>query len=278
MSPHATTLDQLNRLGFTDTMIDSFFRPFFGGITFDTELETSSRISNFVFRMFAEGDAALPADGMDAMVHQLVDRLPIGSLELGRSVMSIENGRVTISNGEVREARSIVLATEEPTAARLLGREPEIRWRTTTCVYYAADRAPYSRPLLYLAGRERGPVNHLAVPSNVAPEYAPTGQSLICANVVGEVSSPEMIEDDVRAQLRGWFGQEVDLWRHLRTYAIPYALPTQNVDRMNVVAKSPKLSENLFRCGDYLDSSSIHGALNSGLAAAAAVPGGVSNE
>jgi predicted NAD/FAD-dependent oxidoreductase len=85
------------------------------------------------------------------------------------------------------------------------------------------------------------------------------------------VNSPETIELDVRAHLKNWYGEAVEGWRHLRTYSIPYALPAQPVDRMEPVVKSPRLGENLFRCGDYCDFASLEGALRSGLRAAAAI-------
>jgi hypothetical protein len=43
--------------GFSQAIIDRFFRPFFGGIFFDTNLGTSSRLFSFVMRMLATGGA-----------------------------------------------------------------------------------------------------------------------------------------------------------------------------------------------------------------------------
>ena len=56
----STTLQYLKNLGFTNTIVEAFFRPFFGGIFLENELTTSSRMFEFVFKMFSEGSAALP--------------------------------------------------------------------------------------------------------------------------------------------------------------------------------------------------------------------------
>ena len=41
--------------GFSDAIIDRFFRPFLGGIFFDRGLSTTSRMFSFVMRMLATG-------------------------------------------------------------------------------------------------------------------------------------------------------------------------------------------------------------------------------
>lgn len=46
---------------FSEEIINQFFRPFFGGVFLETELRTSSRIFEFLFKMFASGDTAVPA-------------------------------------------------------------------------------------------------------------------------------------------------------------------------------------------------------------------------
>lgn len=47
--------------GFSQAMIFRFFRPFLGGIFFDRELGTSSRMFEFVMRMLATGSNCLPS-------------------------------------------------------------------------------------------------------------------------------------------------------------------------------------------------------------------------
>ena len=61
--PEVETIDYLTEHGFSETVIEKFFRPFFGGVFHDRELRKSSRMFRFR-RMFAEGDASIPARGM----------------------------------------------------------------------------------------------------------------------------------------------------------------------------------------------------------------------
>lgn len=69
--------------GFSDAIIDRFFRPFLGGIFFNTQLTTSSRLFEFVMRMLAIGSNCLPAGGIGAVAEQVAQRLPQDSIYTG---------------------------------------------------------------------------------------------------------------------------------------------------------------------------------------------------
>ena len=58
-APEMSTRQALERRRFSPRFIDEFFRPWFGGIQLDSKLGASSRMFEFVFRMMAEGDAAV---------------------------------------------------------------------------------------------------------------------------------------------------------------------------------------------------------------------------
>ena len=84
--PHKTTEQYLRDFGFSDRMMDQFFRPFIGGVFLDESLSVSSRMLEFAFRMFSLGGITVPADGMAAIPRQLVEQLPHGSVRLQSSV------------------------------------------------------------------------------------------------------------------------------------------------------------------------------------------------
>ncbi len=268
-----TTAEALRREGFSVSMIEHFFRPFFAGIFLERELRTSSRMFEFTFRMFAEGDAALPAEGMAAIPAQLAATLPSGSLRPRAPVATVEPGAVTLVSGERLSADAVVIATDGETAARLLGRPAAPAGRAAACLYFAADTPPVAEPILILDGEGRGPVNNLCVPSAVAPAYAPPGASLVSASVLADRAgeSDARLEESVRQQLAGWFGPQVRSWRHLRTYRIKHALPEQRGVGLCAREETRAAMPGVYVCGDYLDTASINGALRSGRLAAESV-------
>ena len=267
--PDRPTSDLLRDTGFSPAITERFFRPFLGGIFLDRTLETSSHMFDFVFRMFAAGDAALPADGMESIPRQLLQQLPCDIVQTEALVKQIEGATVHCADGRSIEAQTVVVATEGPTAATLT-REPfNEQSRSVECHYYVADRSPVAEPILVLNGEGQGPINNLCVPSDVTPSYAPPGRSLISVSVVADQPIPE---NDVRSQLREWYGHTVKDWSHLRTYAIPYALPAVAPGSHTPLEQTVTTSRpRLFVCGDHRDTASIQGAMLSGRRAAEAV-------
>jgi protoporphyrinogen oxidase len=165
----------------------------------------------------------------------------------------------------------VVLATSQQAAEKLLPevlKSPaKVRSRSVTCMYFAAHQAPTKLPILYLDGHGEGPVNNACVLSNVSPYYAPEGQHLISASVIGTPAG-EDLEFEVRRQLTRWFGVQVGDWRHLRTYRIQDAQPEDTQLRLIGAERPTELVPGLLRAGDYCEDVSINGALISGRKAA----------
>lgn len=278
--PDEPTHSRLGRLGFTPAFINEFFRPFLGGVFLDPQLETSSRMMEFVFRMFAAGDIAVPADGMGAIPRQLAESLPRGSIRFNQSVEAVEQGKIFLTGGESFEPAVIVVATESTAAAQIVGvPQLEAPWRHTVNHYFAADRSPDNRKMLMLAGDEYDfgqqesslkaedrVISNVVVISDIAPPYAPPGRTLVSVSTTQpagfDVSGEGLIP--VRNQLTRWFGKQTANWEHLRSYSIPYALPVQSLSNIT----PPLANGNIILCGDYCETPSIQGAMNSGLRAA----------
>ncbi|MDX1501460.1 MAG: NAD(P)/FAD-dependent oxidoreductase [Thermoanaerobaculia bacterium] len=269
--PETTTLERLRSEGFSAGMIDRFFRPFYGGVFLERELATSSRMFAFLFRMFATGDTAVPADGMAEIPRQLAAGLPPRSIRRGTRVGEVAPGRGTGEGGETIAAEEVVVATSGAAARGLLGAAAGTeRFHGVTCFYFAASEPPVEGPHLVLDGEGTGPVNNLHVVSEVSEKAAPPGAALISATVVGGAAGQEA-ETAVRRQLSGWFGAQVDRWRRLAVYRIPEALPAQPPGVLEPAERPVRLPNGLFVCGDHRENGSIHGAMRSGRRAAEAL-------
>lgn len=268
-----TAARALHERGFSDRAIEGFFRPFFGGVFLDAQLTAPAEWFDFLFGMFATGSASLPAGGMQAIPRQLAAALPAGSVRTGTRVRTLRRGEVELASGETLAARSIILATDARHAAVLLPGARTPAWSSCATLYYAAPSSPVDGALLVLDGEgRRGPVNHVCVPSDIAPSYAPPGQALISATVVGQAGPYDgALDHDARAQLTRWFGASVVKgWRLLRVARVPHALP-RSVPRADQVNDAIRLGDGIYGCGDYLETPSINGALRSGRRAAEAL-------
>jgi phytoene dehydrogenase-like protein len=271
--PETSTGKALARDGFSEEMVDRLLRPLFGWLLLDRELGASSRMFEFVCRMLALGDAAIPTRGMGAIPEQLAGGLPPGCVRLGQKVAEVGDGGLTLAGGERLQARAVVVATDGPTAAALLGEPGPPGSVAACCLYFAADHAPVDEPVVVLDGDGDGPVNHLCVPSAVAPTYAPADLALVSATVLDRPGLPRGadLEAAVLGQLADWFGSSVVGWRQLATYQIPHAQPAQPPGALEPPERPVRVRPGVYVCGDHRDNASINGALASGRRAADAL-------
>ncbi|EEF46791.1 15-cis-phytoene desaturase, chloroplastic/chromoplastic [Ricinus communis] len=282
-----TTIDLLKNIGFSDSIVSRFFRPFFGGIFFDSELQTTSRLFNFIFKCLALGDNTLPAKGIGAIPNQLAAKLPPNSVFLDTRVASIDieraNPSVTLQSGEIVQSEmGVILAVEEPEVDKLFAGRNDIKpvqkkpYRSTVCVYFSADRdkVPVQDPALFLNGSGKGIINNMFFATNVAPSYGPPDKALVSVSLIGlfEDVSDDDLTVEIVGELSGWFGSSiVKSWKYLRTYRIGFAQPNQcpPTDLM----KTSRVGSGLYLCGDYMTSATFDGALVSGRKAVEALLG-----
>lgn len=270
--PDMPTIEFLRSKGFSKRIINRFFKPFFAGVCLDPDIKASSRVFKYIFRIFAEGNVALPGQGMGAIPEQLAETLPQGSIRTGARVESIHPSKMVLSSGETIKGQAVVLATDGPEAARLVGLPRQGHSRGELCLYYAVKKPPVDKPYLVLNGDDSGWVNSLTVPSVVAPTYAPAGQHLVSVVVIGHMDADDRsVECAVRRELTEWFGPAVGDWRHLKTDRILHALPEQPPPTPDPTVAVPPIRPGLFVCGEYGSVPGIQWAMLSGRHAAEAV-------
>ena len=278
-APDRTTLESLRARGFSSSMIDTFFRPLLGGIQLDPSLGGSARMSDTVLRCLAVGHSAVPNHGMQQIPEQLAAALPAGTVHLHSPVARIAPGEVHLADGRIVHSRSVIVATDGPTASRLLGEQrPDVRDpgdRSVRAVWFEAPAPPVSHRFIVLDGTSSGPALNVVPMSNVAPGYAgDTGKALIVAAcpigvtradgtvLIDEVPDDWQLEQLVRRQLLTWWGPQVDRWRVLRVDTIAHGQPDSQPPFRPKQAVS--LGDGLFVCGDHRDTPSIQGAMHSG--------------
>lgn len=270
-----TTAAELAARGFSEGFVRRFFVPFFGGVFLERLLDTSAMVFLFDFAMFSLGRACLPAGGMAAIPSQLASGLPHGCLELGRRVRAARPGVVTLEDGSELVARDVVVAADGPSAAAMVpdalrGAWAQRSWKSTRLVAFAAPRSPMARRTLLVSADPGGVIDNLTVPSDVAADYAPPGRSLITVSTRHTADS-QGLEEAVRRQAQGWFGDATAAWRHLTTVEVRRALPDESPTGRQARPGMPRLADGLWLCGDHCGTASINGALASGRRCAEAI-------
>ena len=258
----------LEKRGFSPFIIESFFRPFFGGVLIDNDLTTSSSLFQYYFQKFILGETLLPARGIQEIPRQLTSHLPEASLRLNTVVANLTKNVVRLQNGEKITADQIVLATTAPEAARLLERTPPPPPRSLAACYYHSSEPLYSEKLLVLpAGKDRL-VRHFCQVTNIAPTLAPLGRHLLSAAVLqrDQIDDATLLTRAL-AEIAEVFPAARTLLTPLHVIDVPYAVPAQP-PRYTLQRTITSNSPNLFLAGDYTQHGSIQGAMESGERAA----------
>ena len=262
-----STISAIESMGFSESMIKGFLKPFFSGIFLENDLKTSRRMFDFVFRMLSLGANSVPSLGMQQIPEQLASKLKEGTVRFQSPVVEVHGKGVKLSGGEDVDGDVVVIATEEPIARRLLGDDRECVYHGTISMYFSCSTPPVEEPIVVINGEGEGLVNNLAVMSNVARTYAPPGKNLVCVSILGRSTrSDEELAEIVKKELSGWFGRAVDDWTLIKTYRIEYALPDQSPESKN--GTDIACPDNVVLAGDYLTNGSINGAMASGRKAA----------
>jgi phytoene dehydrogenase-like protein len=271
--PEQTTLKQLADYGFSPKMIQRFYAPFLSGIFLENELKTSRRMFDFVMKMFSDGDVAVPELGMEEIPKQLVAMLPEGSIQCNTKVTAIEGKNLVTEDGTVMEANQILLATTANNLTQKYFLKQKMTSHQVTNIYFEANEAPTEKAVVILnASIKKKWVNNLTVMSNVSKAYAPKGKVLISVSCNGIPTVDDAtLAENMKQELKQWYGEKVNSWKMLKAYRIEYALPTQESVRNEIAASEIKISDTLFICGDNLLNGSINATLKTGRLAAEAM-------
>jgi protoporphyrinogen oxidase len=262
--PSTRTIDYLREKGFSERIIKLFFRPFFSGIFLEKDLKTSSRLFEFIFKMFSEGYAAIPKMGMQAIPDQLFGQLKKTDIHFNSPVKSIADGRVTTARGVM--AYDAVVIAAEPHKILTDYQGAERSYESTLNLYFKAPQVQ-SRRLIGLFTDP--PVNNIAVLSDVASDYSPIGESLISVSLIDNLKeADDSLVEEVKNVLSKSLKIKKDRLHLLQSFYIPRALPEVSSPSMHLDRDQVVYEKGVYLAGDYLLGGSINGAMLSGRRAA----------
>jgi phytoene dehydrogenase-like protein len=134
-----TTLQYLKDIGFSNEIITDFFKPFFSGIFLETELETSSRMFEFVYKMFGDGLAVIPKEGMQAIPDQLKNNLKNTHFKFNSHVKEVKDKNIILEDESILESHITVIATEASALVSNL-KNQKTDWKSCDTLYFEAEK------------------------------------------------------------------------------------------------------------------------------------------
>ena len=266
-SEELTTMNYLKNQGFSQKVIERFFQPFFAGIFLEENLDTSSRMFEFVYKMFSMGHAAVPEDGMQAIPKQLSDKLTSTNIELNKPVERIIGKTIHLKNGEKVEADQIIIATE---STHLLDESPKskIKWKSCLNIYFQCKNSSFGEPIIGLLPTQTNLVNNFHFLSDV---FQDSGESnVLSVTVVKDHGLTDVdLINTIKQELQASAGIEIE--KMLKSFEITRALPDLNDLRYSPRNEEVCRAKGVYCCGDHLAYGSLNAAMLSGRFAADAV-------
>lgn len=272
-TPEKTTKEYLEDFGFSNDIIGKFFAPFFTGIFLETDLKTSSRMFEFVFKMFAEGLALLPKDGIEAIPKQLVKGLKSTSFLFDTKVAKIGENVIILEDGtEVRSDFSIDATDAKGLVSK--GQPRSINWKSCVNLYFTTRQKVIKKSLIGLIADQNSLINNISYPDSLHAKIPSSSNdeafNLLSVTVVKEhaLSDAQLVEE-VKSELELFCG--ISQVEFLKLYQIKKALPQISDLKYAKTPQETQSSETLFLAGDAELNGSLNAAILSGEAAALGV-------
>ena len=264
-SEERSTLKFLTDYGFSEAMIQRFFKPFFSGIFLEPDLATSSRMFEFVYKMFGTGYASLPKAGIEAIPKQLKAALKKTKWLFDTRVQKIADGSILLTNGKEIESHFTIIATEPREIISNLKNQNTV-WKSCNTLYFETERRVISKPLIGLVSDKEALINNIFYHTSFKTKIA-TKKELLSVTVVKNTElDATVLQQKVEKELRTFC--KIANSRFLKHYKITYALPDLTNIQYELAPSETKIKDTVFLAGDHLLNGSLNAAMLSGERAA----------
>lgn len=263
-----TTLKYLQNFGFSESIINDFFKPFFSGIFLENKLETSSRMFEFVYKMFGDGLAVLPKKGIQAIPNQLKSKLKNTTFIFNSPVKEVKDKEIILQDGSIKESHITIIATEASSLISNL-KNQETNWKSCDTLYFETQKRVINKPLIGLISDEKSLINNIFYHTSIKNSSNNT-KELLSVTVVKEHQLNDLdlilkVTEDLKSFCN------IDVKKFIKRYQIKKALPKLNNLQYEISSSETKLKSTLFLAGDQLLNGSLNAAMISGERAAIGV-------
>ncbi len=258
-SEQVSTLQYLKAKGFSDRIIQNFFKPFFSGIFLETDLRTSSAMFEFTYKMFGEGLAVIPKEGIQAIPNQLKSQLTKTVFRFNTKVKTVEEGRVVLEDGSDITSDIIIIATDP---SKLIGLEKPISWKACDNLYFEVEQDSLKKPIIGLVADNDALINNIFFTTSIANNNTSKAQVLSVTVVKNHDLEETDLINKVETELKNNCG--IITKRFIKRYIIKKALPDLKHVEYNGSEAKFKFSDSIYLAGDTQLNGSLNAAMTSG--------------
>lgn len=260
-SKELKTIDYLEKCGFSKKIIENFFEPFFAGIFLETELSTSSRMFEFVFKMFAQGDVAIPESGIQEIPYQIAKKLTRTNFMFSTQVDKILEGEIILKDKSKIKSDYTIIATE---AKNLLESRnlSSVKWKSCVNFYFEIKQKSLGNGLIGLLPGKNTVINNIFFVSGIKSKITGAKQLLSVTVIDSKSLSNGELIDRVKYELKKYC--RINVIRLISQFNITKSLPDLH-DVSNTKTPSEfQISDTIFLAGDHELNPSLNAAITSG--------------
>lgn len=267
-SNETSTLKYLENFGFSKEIISDFFKPFFSGIFLEPDLATSSRMFEFVYKMFGDGFAAVPKNGIQEIPNQLKAKLKNTTFKFNTLVKEVKDQEIILENGDKLESNICIIATDASELVSNL-KNPKTNWKSCDTLYFETNERVIKKPLIGLIADKNALINNIFYHTSLSSSKN-INKELLSVTVVKNHSLNDLdLILKVTEDLKILCG--IDVKKFIKHYKIKKALPSLTNLKHENSSSETRVKPSLFLAGDHLLNGSLNAAMISGEKAALGV-------
>jgi protoporphyrinogen oxidase len=219
----------------------------------------------FVYKMFGEGNAALPKDGIQAIPKQLFEKLKSTTIIFNTKVKSLENGSIKLESGETLKSNFTIIATQASGLVSNL-KNQATQWKSCDTLYFEVAKREIKKPLIGLIAAHNALINNIFYHTSLQTSATATKELLSVTVVDKQNLTNRQLVTEVQKELKELCN--IDSCTFIKQYNIPMALPNLQDIQYEMLPSETRLTETIFLAGDTQLNGSLNAAMIAGERAA----------
>jgi len=227
----------------------------------ETELSTSSRMFEFVFKMFAQGDVAIPESGIQEIPYQISKKLTKTNFKFNTQVDKIYDGEIVLKNKIKIKSDYTIVATE---VENLLDGHnlSSVKWKSCINFYFETDKKSLKNGVIGLLPGNNTVINNIFFVSGIKSRINGPKQLLSVTVIDSKSFSNVDLIDRVKYELKRYCG--INVIRLISQFNILKSLPDLHNISYTKTPSEFQISDSIFLAGDHELNPSLNAAITSG--------------
>ncbi len=222
----------------------------------------------FVYKMFGDGLAVLPKNGIQEISNQLKSNLKNTTFKFNSPVKEVKDKEIILQNDAALKSNITIIATEASSLISNL-KNQETFWKSCENLYFETDKRVIQKPLIGLIADENSLINNIFYHTSLATSTK-NNKELLSVTVVKEHKLNDLdlilrVTEDLKRYCN------IDVKKFLKHYHIKKALPKLTNLQYEISSTETKLKSTIFLAGDQLLNGSLNAAMITGERAALGV-------